>query len=43
MGVSEGGVDGGGGGQHVSGVAEGGQVPHVGHVAAQARPTNDYR
>jgi len=31
-------VDGRGRGQHVARVAEGGQVTHVGHVAAEARP-----
>lgn len=32
-------VDGSGSGQHVSGVAEGGKVAHVGHVSSQARAT----
>lgn len=35
MGVTERGVDGCGRGQHVSGVAEGGEVTHVGHVAGE--------
>lgn len=35
--VTKGRVDGCGSGQHVSRVAEGGQVTHVGHVAGEAR------
>lgn len=34
--MTKGRVDGRGGGQHVSGVAERGQVAHVGHVAGEA-------
>lgn len=40
VGVTERRVNGCGSRQHVSGVAEGGQVTHVGHVAGEAgRPT----
>ncbi|KAK6319031.1 hypothetical protein J4Q44_G00102420, partial [Coregonus suidteri] len=40
VGMAEGGVmDGRGSRQHVSGVAEGGKVAHVGHVSSQAGAT----
>lgn len=41
--MGEGGVNGRGRGQHVSGVAEGRQVAHVGHVTSQAGVTAEGR